>query len=105
MEVVLVEGGSIDTARRTIHMRHYVLGIHDCPAPPQTTCSGGRPIAPTAMWERASGRFESPAATVHGFDNYHNKDSYIISFLTRSQINNIIIKQTLTVKRAAESNY
>ena len=37
----------------------------------------------------------------HGFDNYHNKDnkdSYIISFLIRSQINNIIIKQTLTVK-------
>jgi len=41
----------------------------------------------------------------HGFDNYHNKDSYIISFLIHSQINNIIIKQTLTVKRAAESNY
>ncbi len=51
------------TARRTIHMTHYVLGIHNCPAPPQTTCSGGRPIAPTAMWERATGRFESPAAT------------------------------------------
>jgi hypothetical protein len=63
MEVVLVEGGNVDTARRTIHMTHYVLGIHNCPAPPQTTCSGGRPIAPTAMWERATGRFESPAAT------------------------------------------
>jgi hypothetical protein len=59
-----VEGGNVDTARRTIHMTHYVLGIHNCPAPPQTPCSGGRPIAPTAMWERASGRFESPAATV-----------------------------------------
>ena len=34
----------------------------------------------------------------HGFDNYHNKDNYKISFLIRSQINNIIIKQTLTVK-------
>ncbi|MFN9978378.1 MAG: hypothetical protein ACK53Y_00615, partial [bacterium] len=44
-------------------MTHYVLGIHNCPAPPQTTCSGGRPSAPTAMWERATGRFESPAAT------------------------------------------
>ncbi len=33
------------------------------PPPPQTTCSGGRPIAPTAMWEWATGRFESPAAT------------------------------------------
>ncbi len=60
-----IEGGNVDTARRTIHMTHYVLGIHNCPAPPppQTTCSRGRPIAPTAMWERATGRFESPAAT------------------------------------------
>ncbi len=64
--------GSADTARRTIHMTHYVLGIHNCPTPPQTTCSGGRPIAPTAMWERATGRFESPAAT----------DFYTISFVS-----------------------
>jgi len=34
----------------------------------------------------------------HGFDNYHNKDSYIISFLICSQIHNKIIKQTLTAK-------
>ncbi len=54
-------------------MTHYVLGIHNCPAPPQTTCSGGRPIAPTAMWERATGRFESPAATDNkGFIRPHS---------------------------------
>ncbi len=63
-----VEGGNVHTARRTIHMTHYVLGIHNCTAPLQKTCSGGRPSAPTAMWERATGRFESPAATaVSGF--------------------------------------
>ncbi len=58
-----VEEGNVDIARRTIHVTHYVLGIHNCPAPPQTTCSGGRPIAPTIMWEQATGRFESSAAT------------------------------------------
>ena len=41
----------------------------------------------------------------HGFDNYHNKDSYIISFLIRSQINNIIIKQTITVKSPRKNNH
>jgi hypothetical protein len=41
----------------------------------------------------------------HGFDNYHNKDSYIISFLIHSQINDIIIKQTITVKSPRKNNY
>jgi hypothetical protein len=74
--------GNVDTARRTIHMTHYVLGIHNCPAPPQTTCSGGRPIAPTAMWERATGRFESPAATGSPFSS---KSAIVCSLRTLCQ--------------------
>ena len=38
-----------------------------------------------------SEKMDSVVKPKHGFVNYHNKDSYIISFLIRSQINNIII--------------
>ena len=41
----------------------------------------------------------------HGLKIITINNNYTILFLIRSQINNIIIKQTLTVKRAAESNY
>jgi hypothetical protein len=58
-----VEGANVGTARRTVHITYMFLESITVPPPPQTTCSGGRPIAPTAMWERATGRFESPAAT------------------------------------------
>jgi hypothetical protein len=42
----------------------YVLEIHNYPAPPQAACSGGRPIAPTTVWERVTGRLEKADPTV-----------------------------------------
>ncbi len=57
-----VEGGNVGTARRTVHITYMFLESTTAPPPRKRRVAEG--ISPTAMWERATGRFDSPAATV-----------------------------------------